>query len=360
MLTLMKLIAAAAACPLLAAARAQSLDNLPRYVPEQQVSGTIRCFGSPLAGFVPIWEAGFRKFQPDVRFDDRFPSSDAWASGLEAGVADIGTSGREPMLTEYLGFTETFHCYPTEITVATGSYDVKGKTWALIIYVRQDNPLTQLTIEQLDGIFGAERTGGYAGIQWMPQLGRGPEKNIRMWGQLGLTGGWADRPIQTYGYAFTGMTNFFQRIVFQNGDKWNPDYRQYIEYGTPMVADGELGRSVDSKHMLETLARDRFGIAWCGVEHARDVPGLKVLALAARGGGPFVMPSRETVQNRTYPLTRSVFMYLKRTPGEALDPKVREFLRYVLSREGQEEVAKRNLYLPLTAAVVAEQRRKLD
>lgn len=340
---------------------AQDLSSLPSYQPSQKVSGTIRNFGSEMNGLLKLWEAGFKKFQPDVQFNDKFPSSDAWVSGLEAGVADIGTSGREAMLSEYLSFYETFNYDPLEITVATGAYDLKGKTWAEVIYVNKDNPVAKLTMKQLDGIFGAARTGAYRGFKWHPEYARSAKDNLRTWGQLGLTGEWVDKPIQTYGYAWTGMTNFFQMKVFNGGDKWNENYREYVEYGTKMLSDGPTGETGSIKHMLtDELSKNKYGIAWTGIPHAADVPGVKAIALAQTDGGPYVMPTKETVQNRTYPLTRSVYFFLKRPPGQPLDTAQREFLRYILSRQGQEDVVRNGNYLPLTPGVVAEMRKKLE
>ena len=344
-----------------APALAQDLDSLPRYQPDVRVSGTIRVFGSDLAGQIAGWEKGFARFHPRVRFVNRFPSSDGAVGGMISGVADLGTSGRELVLTEYLMFNETFGYDPEQIAVATGAFDRKGRSWATVVYVHRDNPIAQLTLEQLDGFFGSERSGGYRGLKWMPSFARGPEKNIRTWGELGLTGDWADKPIQTYGYAFTGMSNFFQLKVFKGGDKWNSNYRQYVEDGTKMVADGELGRTGSIRYMLtEELARNKYGIAWSGIPHAADVPEVKVLALAAHEGAPYVMPTRQTVQDRTYPLSRSVFIYINRAPGKALEARQREFLRYILSREGQLAVVQNANYLPLTRGVVAEERRRLD
>src|SRR5262249_42103780 len=131
---------------------AQDLTSLPSYEPDRKVSGVIRNFGSDLSGIVKIWEDGFRKYQPDIRFDDKFPSSDGANAGLISGLADIGTSGREPVLTEFLSFNETFKYDLETIAVATGAYDLKGKTWAVVIFVNKDNPLTKLTMKQLDGI----------------------------------------------------------------------------------------------------------------------------------------------------------------------------------------------------------------
>ena len=107
-------------------------------------------------------------------------------------------------------------------------------------------------------------------------------------------------------------------------------------------------------------AKNTYGIAWTGIPHAAGIPEVKVLALAQREGAAYVMPTLETIRDRTYPLTRSVFMYVNRAPGKALAPSQREFLRYVLSREGQEAVARNGNYIPLTAAAVEEGRRQLD
>ena len=346
-----------------APARAEEWDlsGLPAYQPEQQVSGLIRNYGIDFAGTLQRWEEGFRARQPGVTFEDKFPGSDAAIiGGLVSGVADLATNGREPMLIEHLAFTEAFGHPLTEITVATGAADIKGRTWSLVIYVHRDNPLTQLSLRQLDGVFGAERTGGYAGFQWMPQAGRGAGEDIRTWGQLGLTGWWADKPIHTYGYAFTGMANFFQLKVFHGGAKWNPNYREYVEAGK-MVSPGPVGATGSIQHMLTAeLAHDRYGIAWTGIPHAAGVTEVKPLALALTDNGPYYLPTRRNIQQRLYPLTRSIFIQLNRASGQPLDPKLREFLRYILSREGQQAVAENGNYLPLTAEAVREQREALD
>ena len=337
-------------------AATQDSAALPHYKPDARISGVIRIFGSDLGGMVKDWEDGFRKFQPEALFEDQFPSSDGAEGGLISGVADIGSSGREPVLTEFLSFNETFKYDLQTVNVATGAYDIKGKTWAVVILVNKDNPLTKLTMKQLDGIFGAERTGGYNGYKWSLQPARSAKDNIRTWGQLGLTGDWVDKPIHTYGYANTGMSNFFELAVFHGGEKWNPNYREYVESETKMVTD-ERGNSY---HMLEELTKDKYGIAWSGIPHASRFPQLKILAIAAEEGAPYVRPTRTTVQNRTYPLSRSIFMYVKHPPGQPLEPKVREFLRYILSEEGQEDVARLNVYLPLTPTVVGDELKKIE
>ncbi|SRR6266496_52102 len=340
---------------------ADSLAELPQYQPEQKVSGTIRSFGFSLGGMMPIWEEGFRKYQPEIHFEDKFPSGDAAIAGLVSGIADLGPQGRELVLTEYLAFYETFHYYPTDITVMTGAYDVDGATCGLVVYVNKDNPISKLTMKQLDGIFGSERVAGLSGFKWTLQAGRSAKDDIRTWGQLGLTGEWADKAIHTYGHGPGGTANFFQITVLNGSDKWNPNYHGYVETGSKMIGDDDKDQVGGTQHMLtEELAKDKYGIAWTVIPQARKVSGLKPLALAGRDGGPYIQPTKENFQNRTYPLTRSIFIYLNRPPGKPLDPKSKEFLRYILSREGQEDVQREGKYLPLTAEVVREQLKKLE
>ncbi len=343
------------------AIRAETLTELPSYQPEHKVSGTIRNFGYSLGGMIPIWEEGFRKYHPDIRFDDKFPSGDAAIAGLVSGVADLGPQGRELVLTEYLAFYESFHYHPTAITVMTGAYDVEGMACGLVIYVNKANPISKLTMKQLDGIFGSERVAGLRGFKWTLAAGRSANEDIRTWGQLGLTGEWADKPIHTYGHGPGGTTNFFQIKVLSGSDKWNPNYRGYVETGSKMIGDDDKEQLGGTQHMLaDELAKDKYGIAWTVIPQARRVPQLKPLALAASEGGQYVEPTKENFQNRTYPLTRSIYIYLNRAPGTALDPKSKEFLRYILSREGQEAVLREGKYLPLTAETVREQIKKLE
>ena len=336
------------------------LGALPSYQPEQKVTGTIRVGGARMSGLVVIWEKDFQKVQPGVQFTNELPSSDVAFGYLETGAADIAASGREPALEEILGFSEKFSYNATPIIVGTGAWKLPGgSSWSPVVFVSKENPLERLTMGQLDGIFGAERTGGYEenSCVYVARNARGPEGNIRTWGQLGLTGEWADKSIQTYGYAQTGMRHFFELKVFGGGDKWNPNYREYVETGTKMVADGS---GLGSHDMLVALAHDKYGIGWSGLGHAASVEGLKPISLARDEQSPYVDTSEKNFQSHSYPLSRVVFMYLNRPPGAAVDPKVREFLRFILSREGQCILSHNGAHLPLPAEMVIEQRKRVD
>ncbi len=339
-----------------------NLDDLPHYKPEQEVGGTIRNFGFGLGGVLKLWEDDFRKIHPRIRFDDKLPTSDAAIPALVTGVADLAPDGGEATLTENLAFFEIYGYPVTDITVASGAFDVEGRSNGPVVFVHQDNPIERLTIGQLDGIFGSERTAGMRGFKWSPSDARGADQDIRTWDQLGLAGEWAHKQIHTYGHAPSGTARFFQWKVLRNGDKWNPNFREYVETGSKMIAEEDrAGQRLGLQSMLTNeLASDRYGIAWTVMPQAMGVSDIKLVAIAPREGGAYVLPSRKTFQDRTYPLVRNIYIYLNRAPGKPLDPKLREFLRYVLSREGQETVKKSGGYLPLTAAVAREQLSKLD
>ncbi len=330
------------------------LSGLPSYHPTTQVSGTLRLWGSNYiqdGNLGQYWATAFRKYQPGVHFAFHMQTTVAAVPALVFGVADIGV-GRKITFAEQLLYERYRNGDPLEIAAATGSYDVTGWQPAYGIVVSKDNPLTQLTMQQLDGIFGAERLGGWVGTSWHPEFARGPAQNIRTWGQLGLRGAWADQPINVYGlnlryHQATEMSD----LILKGSDKWNERLRIYANYVTK---DGKLGRSLKSD-----LAKDRYGIAWIAAPTHKLPPGLKVLAIAAHPGAPYVPYTMETVRDRSYPLFSQIFMYVNRRADGSVDPKVREFLRFIVSRQGQEAVERDGKYLPLTATVAHEQMDKL-
>jgi phosphate transport system substrate-binding protein len=328
------------------------LSGLPPYKPEQKVTGNIRQWGNNyIVNLVRVWEEGFGKFHPEVKFEDHLKTSEAAIPGLYTHVADIGLLGRQIMWDELLAYQREFNGPPMEITVCTGSFN--AETFALGVFVHKDNPISQLTMEQLDGIFGAERSGGWNGLVWDTSVARGPEKNIRTWGQLGLKGEWADKPIHVYGYNLNyHFVDEFNKKVFHGGKKWNERLREYANYRN------SEGRMIDShEQFLADLGKDPYGIAYGLMDLT---PQTKAVALAVKEGGPYVELNLDNVQNRTYPLIRDIYFYLNREKGKPTDPKLKEFLRYILSREGQEAVMRDGKFLPLTAEAVREQLKKLE
>jgi len=320
---------------------AQNVDSLPHYQAGQMIDGVIRIWGDEQMDTVMRrWQAGFQKLHPNVRFETKLLGTGTGMAGLYSGVADIALLGRDATSSEVMAFEWVFKYKPSAIEVATGSLDAPGKTFAIGVLVTKDNPLTNLTLTQLDAIFGSEHRRG--------------ARNIRIWGDLGLTGVWKDKPINVYGYdAETNTGSFFKRAVFKGSDKWNCELKEFADL---KQANGSL---LDSgQRISEALAHDRYGIAYSNL---RDVNGqVKPLAISLTDEGPFYEATRENLIQRKYPLTRSVSIYVNRAPGQPLDSKVKEFLRYILSQEGQREVAQDRDFMRLSDATAKEQVRKLE
>src|SRR5579883_1096371 len=342
---------------------APALGDLPPYRPEYEVRGTIRVLGSYLKFATANLEDAFIQYQPDAQFSNNFSTSSEGAiGGLCTGISDLAPAGDDAKISDLMPFYNVYGYLPTEISVATGDYEKRGALWPAVIVVNKDNPITHLNMDQLDRIFGSERTGGWDvgnnkdhNILFSSEFARGPETNIRTWGQLGLTGEWADKPIQTYGYIAPGFAVYFQRKVMHWSTKYNPNFREYVE--PKQIEEPPYGKPVSSETMLDELSRDKYGIAWAAMFHAKYYPNLKFLAIAPGGTSEWVDYTPENVANHTYPLTRDAYFYINKEPGRPLDPKVREFMRFILSREGQEVIAHTGFFYPLPAAYLQEQLR---
>jgi phosphate transport system substrate-binding protein len=342
------------------------LSALPEYKPAQTMSGTIRQWGSNYLADSTLeksLEDGFHKYHPNVKFENNLGSTFIGIAGLYAKRAELAPMGRRATWDELQGYQRVFSTLPVEIAMATGSYDVAGWTFALVIFVNKDNPITQLTFEQLDGIFGAQRDGGWNGNEWDPSAARGTDKNIRTWGQLGLKGEWADKPIHVYAYNLNyHFPRDFSEKVMKGSNKWNEQMKEYSNK-TRAPSGTDDGKDFATllgagEQMTADVSKDLYGITYTGILYRNA--GVKAVALASASGGPFVVPTLETVQDRSYPLSREVYYYTNRAVGKTIDPLVKEYLRFVLSREGQEAVQRDGKYLPLTAAIIREQLHKLD
>lgn len=288
---------------------------------------TIRIWGhgsrkGDFAGnLVRRWNEAYGRMHPQVRFEVALRGDSAAIGGVYTGAADIALMGREIWPIEIEGFEQATGSKPLEISIMTGSVDQANHSTALAIFVHHDNPLTSLTMEQLDAIFGAGHR-------------RGP-KNIRKWDELGSTGDWAGREIHPYGFAIRhDYGQFFERAVMGGSQKWNcalhefsPDQRRQI---------------------LEALAKDRYGIAMASL--ADRNPNCKTIAIDG------ILPTRDAVMSRRYPLSRPVSLVVRRSP---MPPLVSEYIAFLLSREGQQIVARDGGYLPLPESIARQERRKL-
>ncbi len=344
------------------------LKSLLPYQPEKKITGTIRIWGNKhMQGIVKHWEDGFSKYHPDVRFETNLRGTASAIGGLYTGAADIALTGRDTWPVDIDGFEETFQYKPFAIEVSTGSRDARDRDFALVVFVHKDNPLSHLTLAQLAAIFGGDFRRG--------------SKAIRTWGDLGLKGEWADEPIHTYGFspANREFARFFEDAVMVGSRKWNCDMHGFSDLRQP---DGSLSEA--GQQIVDAVAKDRYGIAYSrllyknplakplalapamakdlyGIEYSIEMYKHPVRKLSApRDDGPYYAPTKANLIQRTYPLTGAVSIFINRAPGTPIDPKIREYLLYVLSREGQEAVIRDGGYLPLNGVVAMAERRKLE
>lgn len=336
---------AAAALP----ARAGGLDLPPPYRPQQTVSGTIRIWGHGaydrkrdfIGALVQTWEAGFQQYEPGVRFENHLVGTAAAIGSLYTGRGDLALMGREIWPPEIAAFKEVFGYPPTGVDVVTGSLDVRNRDYALVVFVHQGNPIKGLTLAQLRAVFAAADAPG--------------AHPARTWGDLGLRGSWQDRPIHLYGLPISrGFARFFEQRVFDGEVIWQPSLREFADL------KGSKGGATDGgQQMVDAMASDPDSIGYAGLLYRN--PQVRPVALADRAGQAYVEPTLASVMDHSYPLTRLVTMFLNRRPGKPVDPKLREFLRYVLSRQGQEAVLRDGRgYLPVLAPAAARELQKLN
>ncbi len=332
----------ACACGLRAQEPNVDLNAYASYQPQAVEPGVVRSWGHVFLKKVMLsWETAFQAYHPGVTFADKLVSSAAATGALFTNTADLGILGREIRPMEVAGYNRVMKHKPFPLEVMTGSWANADKSVALGIFVSADNPLTKISYAQLDAIFGAEHL-------------HGEKQNIRTWGELGLTGRWASQPIHVYtGELDAAPAFYFSQQVMRGSLLWNDNLSHFDDINR---ADGTVYEA--QQHIVDALARDEYGIALsgAGVPH----PGTKLLAVSVDAARPAVLPTIATVEDRSYPLSRSVWIYTNQAPGHPLDARTKEFLRFIFSREGQALVLKEGEYMPVTPAMAAEQLQKLQ
>jgi phosphate transport system substrate-binding protein len=304
----------------LAGAQVQVDPTLAAYRATSGVSGNVSSVGSDtLNNLMTLWAEQFNKFYPNAKIQIEGKGSSTAPPALISGTAQLGPMSREMKGTEIDQFEKKYGYKPTAIRVA-----VDG----LAVYVHKDNPLAELTLPQVDAVFSKTRKGGY-------------KQEVRTWGDLGLTGEWAAKPISLYGRnSASGTYGFFKENALYKGD-----YRDTVK------------EQPGSASVVQGVTEDRFAMGYSGIGYRTS--GVKTLALAKKPGDPFVGTDAESVLAGKYPLSRFLFVYVNNAPNQPLDPLVREFLKFVLSREGQEIVVKDG-FLPVAARISEEELARLD
>lgn len=312
-----------------------AVSRLAPYVPGPPVKGVIHLWGHGsfkrdfMGPLVDRWFAEFRRSQPGVALDYRMYGSASGIGALATGAANLVLLGEEISPDALRLFRRVKGYAPTRIEIANGSVDTNYFDYAHMIFVNRANPLARMDLDQLRSAFAANGTA-------------------RRWGQFGLKGAWANKPITPYAWKTDiDFALFFRERVLGGDHRWNPATREFMPITRPDGSNYEHGQQI-----LDALARDVSGIAISNVRFAG--PGVKALPLSWRAGHA-VSANDATLISRAYPLVRILPAYVDRSPGHPMNPVVREFLRFILSREGQRALIEDSGYLPLDRATQRDQ-----
>jgi phosphate transport system substrate-binding protein len=294
--------------------------NLKAYAKVSGVSGNLNSIGSDtLNNLMTLWAEGFRRQYPNVKIQIEGKGSSTAPPSLIEGTAQIGPMSRSMKESEIDKFEGKFGYKPTAFPVAID---------ALAVYVNKDNPIQGLTMAQVDAIFSKSRRQGY-------------KENIQKWGQAGVDGQLGESPISIYGRnSASGTYGFFKEHALKNGD-----YKD------------EVKEQPGSASVVQGVTEDSVGIGYSGIGYMTS--GVRAVPLSEKEGKPFVEATQDNAEHGSYPLWRHLYLYVNKAPNKPLDPLVKEFLKFVYSREGQQVVAKDGFF-PLSAVTIEKELKKLE
>jgi phosphate transport system substrate-binding protein len=292
--------------------------KIAKYKPAAGVAGNLSSIGSDtLNNLMTYWAEGFKKKYPNVNIQIEGKGSTTAPPALIAGTAQLGPMSRMMKSSEVEAFEKKYGYKPTKIGVALDS---------LAVYVNKDNPIKSLSLDEVDAIYSSTRKRGVA--------------EITTWGQLGVTGKLAAMPISLYGRnSASGTYGYFKEHTLKNGD-----YKNIVK------------EQPGSASVVEGVAHDLAGIGYSGIGYATS--GVRALPLSDKKGGPVEAANYQNVLSGKYPLSRMLYVYVAKKPGQPLPKVVEEFLKFALSKEGQEIVVKDG-YDPLTAKMAEDQLKEL-
>jgi len=294
-------------------------STLPEYKPTSGVSGNLSSVGSDtLANLMTLWAEQFKRFYPNVNIQIQAAGSSTAPPALTEGTANFGPMSRKMKSKEIEAFERRFGYKPTAIPVAID---------ALAVYVHKDNPIKGLTIPQVDAIFSSTRKCNY-------------KSNITNWGDLGLEGTWASRKIQIFGRnSVSGTYGYFKKKALCKGDYKN-----------------NVNEQPGSASVVQSTGTSLNSIGYSGIGY--KTASVRAVPLAKKAGKKFVKATPENAVKGRYPLSRFLYIYINKQPNKPISPLNREFLKMVLSQQGQQVVIKDG-YIPLPAKVVKKYMKKL-
>jgi phosphate transport system substrate-binding protein len=308
------------------------LDSaLPAYQPrKEKLTGTFKGASSDvLKVLVEKWFAKFKTYHPEVTLSISPPyAGSLGAVELVKGDLDFVFVSRELKPDDVTGFRSKFGYDPLSVPVSGGSYRHFGALDAIAFYVNKDNPIEKISFDQLDAMYSSTHHRG--------------GKPITKWGDVGVTGEWADKPVKLHGIKpWNGFEEFVRQRVLSVGDK-RGEWRDDIAFEKVVFP------------MAKRVSEDRYGIGYSGIAYIDA--GVKVIPVIAKAGDPPQAPTYENVALATYPLSRLIYFNTNKAPGKPLNPALDEFLRFILSREGQQVVLEHASYIPLRGNQVQSSR----
>ena len=283
------------------------------------VSGNLSSIGSDtMNNLMTLWGEGFGKFYPNVKLQIEGKGSSTAPPALISGTAQLGPMSRPMKGTEIDAFEKKFGYKPTGL---------RSSVDALAVFVNKDNPIKCLTMAQTDAIFSKSRRYGY-------------KEDVKTWGQLGLTGDWANRSLSLFGRnSASGTYGFFKEHTLKNGD-----YKD------------EVKEQPGSASVVQGVTVDRYAMGYSGIGYA--TAGVRAVPVAEKAGGACVEATADNSYAGKYPLARFLFVYVNRAPGKPLDPLMREFVKFMFTRQGQESVIKDG-YFPVPSLIAKEELSKV-
>jgi len=293
---------------------------LTAYKPVSGVSGNVSSIGSDsLNNLMTLWAESFNKFYPNAKIQIEGKGSSTAPPALISGTAQLGPMSRPMKGTEIDQFEKKYGYKPTPIRTSVD---------ALAVFVNKDNPIKCLTLPQVDAIFSKSRRSGY-------------KEDIKTWGQLGLTGEWASRPVSLYGRnSASGTYGFFKEHSLKNGD-----YKD------------EVKEQPGSASVVQGVTVDRYAAGYSGIGYT--TAGVRAVPLAEKEGAKCYEADPDNAYAGTYPLARFLYVYVNKAPGKPLDPVTLEFVKLMVSKDGQEVVIKDG-YFPVPASIAKEELNKIQ
>lgn len=285
--------------------------KLPSYKTTSGVSGSVKSVGSDtLNNLMTLWAEGFKTAYPDVKIEIEGKGSSTAPPALIAGTSQFGPMSRAMKSKEMDAFEKRFGYKPGRIRVAVD---------ALAVFTNKDNPLKCLSLQQVDAIFSKTRKGGMKG-------------NIATWGQVGLKGAWASKPISVYGRnSASGTYGYFKKVALFKGD-----YKDSVK------------EQPGSSAVVQGIASDKFAIGYSGIGY--KTADVIALPISKKAGAKCYAPTASGAYSGNYPIARFLYIYVNKNPNKGLDPLRAQFIKYIFSKEGQNAVIKAGFF-PVNSAI---------